>query len=166
MTEVILHTAALDDPYNFLKKYDSPEKQRDWIDQYHKSIGWSGIGYHAVCGYDMKGDRIANVRMVQGRPLDKVGAHVKGHNTGTLGICMLNIRKHSGIKEFEDYFPSEVRTIVKEYIKNLPGITKVSGHNDYTNLKECPGFKVNSEEWFRAESRNLLEILSGWLKFK
>ena len=149
VTEVVLHTAAIPDPYSFLKKYDTPQKQRDVIDQWHRNNGWSGIGYHAVCGYVMDGNKIKKVEIVPGRDKSKIGAHVKGHNTGTLGICMLNIKPHNGITVFEDYFPEVVKKEVKEWIKSLPGIEKVSGHNDYTNLKECPGFKVDSKEWLK-----------------
>jgi hypothetical protein len=41
--------------------------------------GWADIGYHFV----IEGD----ARIRQGRSIDTVGAHVRGHNMGTLGIC-------------------------------------------------------------------------------
>ena len=49
------------------------------IDAYHKSLGWEGIGYHY---YIRK-----NGDIYSGRPEWRAGAHTKGHNIGTLGIC-------------------------------------------------------------------------------
>ena len=42
--------------------------------------GWSDAGYHFLI------DR--NGRVGPGRPLERIGAHVVGHNTGTIGICL------------------------------------------------------------------------------
>ena len=49
------------------------------IDEWHKKRGWRGIGYHYVIGLD---------GMIEyGRPITETGAHVKGHNKGSIGIC-------------------------------------------------------------------------------
>ena len=47
------------------------------IRQWHKARGWSDIGYHYVVHLDGK--------VEEGRPISKIGAHVKGHNTGSVG---------------------------------------------------------------------------------
>ena len=49
------------------------------IDKWHKKRGWRGIGYHYVIGLD---------GLIElGRPVEQVGAHVKGHNKNSIGIC-------------------------------------------------------------------------------
>lgn len=49
------------------------------VDRWHKSRGWSGIGYHFYVRKDGSIHR--------GRPLDCVGAHVAGKNSYSVGIC-------------------------------------------------------------------------------
>lgn len=50
------------------------------IRQWHMADnGWSDIGYHAV----VRRDGTIEV----GRPESQTGAHVKGHNAGSLGVC-------------------------------------------------------------------------------
>ena len=51
------------------------------IDKWHKERGWNGIGYHFVIHHDGS--------MHLGSPLHKTGAHCKGHNTGSIGICVV-----------------------------------------------------------------------------
>jgi N-acetylmuramoyl-L-alanine amidase len=62
---------------------------RDMIDQWHKDRGWTGVGYHYVIEADGS--------MMMGRPFAKVGAHVKGHNKNSIGICVV------GNYETEDF---------------------------------------------------------------
>lgn len=140
VTEVILHTAAT--PGDWYKG-KTVEQMRNAIDDWHKARGWSGIGYHRVFAPDGS--------MAVGRSIYKIGAHVKGHNTGTIGLCMIPVHTHAGITKFEDYFTEEQRHSVIEYIKELNKLTpisKVTGHNQYAN-KECPGFYVVSKDWMQ-----------------
>ena len=51
---------------------------KDW---HVNGNGWSDIGYHYVIKLD--GD------IETGRQLDKVGAHCKGHNKDSIGICYI-----------------------------------------------------------------------------
>ena len=85
-----------------------------------------------------------------GRSIYDIGAGVMGHNRGVIHICMINVADHNGITRFEDYFTEAQRDAVRRYINDelvpLTRITKVTGHNDYAS-KECPGFKVRSEDW-------------------
>ena len=43
------------------------------------SFGWNGIGYHKIIE--------KNGRIVDGRPLYWIGAHVKGFNSVSLGVA-------------------------------------------------------------------------------
>lgn len=48
--------------------------------------GFSDIGYHMIIQPD------GNVE--NGRPLNKIGAHVEGHNNGAIGICLVGNNKY------------------------------------------------------------------------
>lgn len=51
------------------------------IRRWHKDRGFSDIGYHFVI---RRSGRIEN-----GRPAKKPGAHAKGHNADSIGICLV-----------------------------------------------------------------------------
>ena len=142
VTEVVLHTAAIRYPKAFLEEYPSVLEMRDEIKLWHtRDRNWRDIGYHYVVAPDGT--------IARGRPVEEIGAHVKGHNRGTIGICMINSRPHAGITRFEDYFTEAQRRSVKKLIKSI-GVTKITGHNQYAN-KECPGFVVKSEDWLTPD---------------
>ncbi len=138
ITEVILHTSATSSTWHIGK---TVEEMRDEIREWHLDNGWRDIGYHYVVAPD------GSVAM--GRALNVRGAHVGGHNNGTVGICMIPVNDHNGITRFEDYFTEEQRESVVGLVSAIGEVTrlsKVTGHNDYAN-KECPGFKVESSRW-------------------
>ena len=138
--EVILHTSATPGDW---RKGKTVEQMRDESDRWHKGNGWKGIGYHRVIAPDGS--------MAVGRSLYDMGAHVAGHNAGTIGICLIPSATHNGITRFEDYFTDAQRASLKAYLVELQelaggDIQKITGHNAYAN-KECPGFKVRSGDW-------------------
>lgn len=141
--EVVLHTADLPTGWATGK---TTQQILDAFWRWHVTEnGWRKIGYHRLFLPD--GTMLYNTRFL--RSLWEIGAHVIENNRGTIGLCMLNIRKHHGITRFEDYFTEDQRASVRDYIKELCAMTdirKVSGHNDYAP-KECPGFKVHTEDW-------------------
>lgn len=97
------------------------------IHQWHKARGWSGIGYHYVILED--GTRQA------GRPEYWDGAHVRGHNSNSIGICLIGI----------DYFTDEQYSELAALLRELHGRYKgawIVGHYELDSGKECPGFDV------------------------
>jgi len=139
--EVILHTSATPGDWS---KGKTVEQMRDEIRGWHKAQGWRDIGYHRVVAPDGS--------IAIGRSIHEIGAHVRERNRGTIGICMVPVRTHAGVKTFETYFTPEQRKAVRNYLAELQDyaggdIAWVTGHNDYTNQKECPGFKVRTEDW-------------------
>ncbi len=50
------------------------------IDRWHKARGWSGIGYHWVL--------LEDGTFAKGRSENRQGAHCKGHNKDSIGICI------------------------------------------------------------------------------
>ena len=104
----------------------------------HKDRGFADIGYHFYITRDGE--------IYQGRPLEKVGAHCRDHNTHSIGICYeggLDIAGH----------PQDTRTLaqrgsllalLRELRKRFPKALIV-GHHDLNPMKECPCFNCTEE---------------------
>ncbi len=143
--EVCLHTAAT--PGNWwIGKSGDDVLNAFWGWHVHGNK-WRKIGYHRVV---MPDGNILHDNGRRLRSLYEIGAGVRGHNRGVIHICMVPVNTHAGIKRFEDYFTPAQRKAVVGYIHELSALTDirlVSGHNDYTNAKECPGFRVKTGDW-------------------
>jgi len=65
---------------------------RDW---HVNGRGWSDIGYHnVICnGHQHKGDEyesaVIDGEIQQGRDYSRIGAHVRGDNRHSIGICLI-----------------------------------------------------------------------------
>jgi len=107
------------------------------IRQWHMSAprNWSDVGYH----YVIKLDGTVQV----GRPEERIGAHVKGENTNSIGICYI------GGVETDGRTPKDTMTIAQELamfdlihaLRMRYGMIPVHGHNEYA-AKACPSFVV------------------------
>lgn len=100
---------------------------------------WSDIGYHDVIR--------RNGGIETGRPLEKPGAHVKGHNQNSIGICLVGGKAEDGSPEF-NFTKAQmhaVSALVKLYRERFPQ-AEVLGHND-VSTKSCPCFDVT--EYFK-----------------
>lgn len=105
--------------------------------------GWKDIGYHWLI------DRDGTVAV--GRPVEQVGAHVQGHNTGTIGISLFggdgSNEKDAFAKNFTFAQEVALRKLIADLRVRFPAITKVTGHNQYA-AKACPGF--NAPLWYAS----------------
>ena len=141
LTEIIVHcTDTRPDWGANLTASQTVDEIRRWhTDPPPKGRGWKDIGYHYLI---MRDGTIA-----MGRPLHDVGAHVKGHNTGTIGISLLGGHGGSAKDKFEDHFTLRQRIALLRLIDTLkhdyPTVKRVSGHNQYA-AKACPCFDVPS----------------------
>lgn len=108
------------------------------IDRWHRERGFKCIGYHYVIGIDGSIER--------GRDETIVGAHCKGQNGGSIGICYVGGLSSDG-KVAMDTRSDEQRVamtrLVMELRERYPG-AKVYGHRDFA-AKECPCFDVHRE---------------------
>ena len=99
--------------------------------------GWKDIGYHFLIDRDGK--------VAPGRPVEKEGAHVMGHNTGTIGIALFGGHGSAETDAFAKNFTPEqdvaLRKLIADLRRQYPIISKISGHNEYA-AKACPGFNV------------------------
>lgn len=110
----------------------------EWIRKIHvQQNKWKDIGYHFVIK--------RNGAIESGRPVAEVGAHVNGHNIGTIGICMVGGISETGRPEnnFDKAQFESVQQLIYSLSKKFP-IIKLSGHNDYAN-KACPCFNVHEK---------------------
>ena len=134
VTEIILHCA--DTRPEWMAGHPLLEKVAE-IRRWHvQQRGWRDIGYHWIV------DRDGAVAL--GRRETEIGAHVEGHNRGTIGICLLGGYGASVDDLFEKNFTEAQAAAVRRLISEIKGRTaigKVSGHNEYAP-KACPGFKV------------------------
>jgi len=136
VTEIILHCA--DTRPEWMAGRRIAEKVAE-IRRWHvEQRGWRDIGYHWVI------DRDGIV--APGRPEDQIGAHVEGHNAGTIGVCLLGGYGAKANDPFEKNFTPLQAVAVRRLIGKIADratIRKVSGHNDYA-AKACPGFRVRN----------------------
>lgn len=162
LTEIIVHCSATR-PTWFSGRNN--EAQFREIKRWHtEDRGWSDIGYHYIIFRDGS--------VMAGRPLRRTGAHVKGKNKGTIGICLIGGHSSSETDKFrENFTPAQdraLRKLIKDLQTDYPSIRKVSGHNQYA-AKACPGFKV--EPWLKSgvmqspiiKEKNDLNPVFNWL---
>ncbi|UPT53427.1 hypothetical protein [Synechococcus phage Ssp-JY39] len=108
------------------------------IRAWHKARGWSDIGYHYIVYRDG--------RVMLGRPVGQVGAHVSGHNTGSIGIVYVGGLSADG-KTAKDTRTAAQRSSLLWLTRELTkkhGIRRVRGHNEVA-AKACPSFIVKDD---------------------
>ena len=108
------------------------------IDRWHKARGWKGCGYHFIV--------LIDGTIETGRTIDKVGAHVKGMNKSSIGICYIGGLERDG-KTPKDTRTPEQKESLLQLIKTLNKIypeATLHGHNEFSN-KACPSFDVQSQ---------------------
>jgi len=102
-----------------------------------KGNGWSDIGYHFVIELDGT--------LKAGRPLHRSGAHTKGENSGSIGICYVGgMDKNKNAKDTRTEAQREtLNKIVAGLLSDYPEAS-VHGHNEFA-AKACPSFDVQKE---------------------
>ena len=120
---------------------DTPEGRPNTvadITAWHKQRGFRTIGYHYVVYLDGQ--------IVEGRPIESVGAHCTSHNRDSIGICYIGGRT-SDMKEIKDTRTSEQKKSLVELItalrRQFPD-AKVYGHRDFA-CRDCPCFNAKEE---------------------
>ena len=110
---------------------DTPDKHdvdASFIHNMHLKFGWSGIGYHKVI--------LRSGKIEDGRPEYWIGAHVKGKNKISLGVCLIGKDKFT-----KNQFKSLER-VLKKWKMEYPA-AKILGHKDTGDTnKTCPNFDV------------------------
>ena len=108
------------------------------ITRWHKDRGFRTIGYHYVIYRDGS--------IHTGRPVQEIGAHCKGHNAHSIGICYIGGKSADG-KRHEDTRTPEQKEALLSLLRQLkaqyPNAT-VYGHRDFSS-KPCPCFDARNE---------------------
>jgi N-acetylmuramoyl-L-alanine amidase len=128
--EIIVHCAATREGKDY-----TVAQIRNW----HKARGWSDIGYHFVV--------YRNGEIHPGRPINKIGAHVGGRNTGTVGICYVGGVDSGNVRAKDTRTLAQEASLlwlVTELSKKF-SVKKISGHNQYA-AKACPSFDVRKDD--------------------
>jgi len=111
---------------------DSPQGRGDnakTIHLWHKERGFDGIGYHYVI--------LEDGTVQNGRPEYWEGAHVKGHNKDTIGICLI------GKNKFTFAQLQACRNMIREKFQE----SQIKGHYEFDSRKTCPNINMDK---FRA----------------
>jgi N-acetylmuramoyl-L-alanine amidase len=114
---------------------DTPNQYADQVDakyihKMHLEFGWDGIGYHKII--------CRNGTIENGRPEYWIGAHVKGKNKISLGVCLI------GQNNFTKQQYDSLEKILNKWKVTYPD-AKIIGHRDSTITdKSCPNFDVIS----------------------
>lgn len=129
---IVIHCSATKEDQNF-----TVEDIRRW----HRQRGWMDVGYHFVITRDGE--------VQKGRPHDVPGAHVRGFNHISLGICMVGGVESDGKKPESNYTAFQwkaLEALVTDLHTLHPDAT-VLGHRDMPNVnKACPSF--DAIEWW------------------
>ena len=96
--------------------------------------GWRDIGYHYVIRRDGK--------VELGRPVSEPGAHVAGHNSRSIGICLVGGKP---MANFTRQQFAALEALVIDLTRKHPQAA-VKGHNDLDPSKPCPMF--DAAQWW------------------
>lgn len=129
ITEIIVHCSATPEGKDF-----TVDDIRNW----HKSQGWSDIGYHYVI--------YRNGHVEPGRNVDIAGAHCVGHNAHSIGVCYI------GGVDADGKTPKDTRTLTQKAallsllidLRKLYPNARIYGHRNFA-AKACPSFDAKTE---------------------
>ena len=133
INKIIIHCSATPEGREVSKK--------DLHKWHVEERGWSDIGYHFFISLDGE--------IEECRPIEKTGAHTKGHNFDSIGIC------YAGGMDKDFKQPKDTRTEAQRdaledllcTLKTLYTQSKIYGHRDFSS-KACPSFDAAEEyEW-------------------
>lgn len=112
------------------------------IDRWHRAQGWLSCGYHYVIRRDG--------RLEKGRPEEEPGAHCRGRNLTSIGICLAGGLGGDGRAEanYTEAQWKRLRELVYGLREKYPKAA-IKGHNDFTAGKTCPNFSVG--DWWKRQ---------------
>ena len=119
---------------------DTPEDRHvsvEDITQWHEARGFWTIGYHFVVYLDGS--------VHAGRFVGDIGAHCKGYNADSIGVCYVGGRDKEGnySDTRTDAQKEALRNLIKKLLTKYPN-AKVYGHRDFA-ARACPCFDAKEE---------------------
>jgi hypothetical protein len=151
--EMKIHTIVI----HYSATYPDAHVDRAVIDQWHRDRGFREIGYHWVITRDGT--------LQEGRPEGTLGAHVRGNNSGTIGICWAGGLERTSGPNVGVWNPTpQQETVLVQLIHDIqkrhPSATRVIGHKDLV-ATECPGLPAGGvAQWWKekgGKTRTLTE---------
>jgi len=119
----------------FVHCSDSSKGDAQTIEKWHIDQGLEKIGYHWV----IRQDGIVEA----GRPEWEIGAHAKGYNKHSIGVCLIGKDGLFTVPQLRAA-TKLIKDICREYFLSYHDIM---GHYEVNKNKTCPGFKITE---FRA----------------
>jgi len=129
ITKIILHCSAT---------REGQDVSVETILKWHLNRGWSDIGYHYVIYLDGS--------IHEGRPVNRSGAHTKGYNSKSIGVCYIGGVEKDGKTPKDTRTPEQdtaLTNLITALLEMYPTAT-LHGHNEFAN-KACPSFDVQKE---------------------
>ena len=111
----------------------------DEIRKWHLNRGWDDVGYHFVIRRDGT--------IETGRSMNKPGAHAKGHNLNSIGVCLVGGMSEDSQQSECNYTKAQWRALEElcDAMIEVHSIGSIIGHNQVSQ-KPCPCFNV--AEWW------------------
>lgn len=100
---------------------------------------WADIGYHWLIKLDGT--------IEKGRPENKAGAHVSGHNSDSIGIVYVGGVAKDGRTPKDTRTPEQKEALIRllrQKRADYPG-AEIYGHHDFNKWKACPSFDARNE---------------------
>ena len=142
ITDIVIHCTAT----RAWQDYSADDLRR-----MHKAQGWADIGYHYVVRLDGT--------IEPGRDVDKIGAHVSGHNANSIGVVYVGGLDNQG-KANDTRTENQENALLNLLLdlRRLYPSARISGHRDFSPdlngngtiepwewIKECPCFDAKAE---------------------
>ena len=110
----------------------------DTIRKWHvEDNGWSDIGYHWVI--------TLSGAIEKGRPESRSGAHAKGHNKNSVGVCYVGgVDSDMNPKDTRTDAQKETLKCLLEDLRERYPQAEIIGHRDVSS-KDCPSFDAKKE---------------------
>ncbi len=151
---LVIHTAAAD-----IADVDAAR-----IDEWHKARGWNGIGYHYFI-VDGRHAEKADGLVEEGRSLATVGAHARGINSRSVGICCGG---HGDVRDLTEAQKASLTGLLATLSARFRvAAGNIIGHREINQLidrglisdmyrtgKTCPGTRIDMEAIRSAAERH------------
>lgn len=130
LNKIIIHCTATPEG-----RWHDVEDIRDW---HVNGRGWSDVGYHFLV--------LLDGTVEEGRPVHRQGAHTRGHNANSIGICYVggvdqDMNAKDTLNEDQEV---ALETLICDLRDEYGDDLTIHGHNEFAS-KACPSFDVQEK---------------------
>lgn len=120
-------------------------------DRHRNDRGWADVAYHFFVG--------KTGTIYEGRTLAVRGTHVAGHNTGSVGVCLLG--------NYEEQAPPveqlAATLLLVDWLAHRLTLTHLAGHREFNGGTVCPGANLVPHLDMLATATGLARGTAGYL---